>query len=1445
MDDVSVEGQAGTPHTISLLRMTEQTGGSENPFVGLRPFESRDEPVFFGRREQTAELLKRLEANRFVAVVGGSGSGKSSLVKAGLIPVVKRGFLVEDRLAWCQITMRPGQRPLETFAEALETLAGAPGQSRGYCGMAMPDRSTAPQEASSPSLLESLQKRRYQGVFELLSRQTFPVEVRQDETLPDRIGDETAPPAPATPANLLLVVDQFEEVFRYTLSDADQSLGQQARTFVDLLLKLAAQDTLRVFVVTTMRADFIGACEAFPGLTSMMNKGMYLVPRLTRPQLKDAIERPIQKKGASISPRLLDRLLNECTNQPQGSRGEVIDQLPLLQHALMRTWNEWKREGTTGDIDVSHYERAGTMQGALADHLDKEVWPELSETERGLAERLFRALTDTDTANRQIRRPTRLSELEALTGQNRTAILLTLGHFSDHDRSFVTWETRGDDPMVDICHESLIRKWGRLGAWATAEAAESVVYGQLVEAAALHENKGRGEKGLWTDPVEQPQFASALQLWRTGQVPRTWAMRLRPPREADMLGWDAAASYREAVSFLEKSRNAYEAKQKALKDEQTRRWYRLIAAAGVVVGAVAIGASLWIGREQTYSRAIAAGVVPALVKESANHLNADPIKAVLFAAEAVRRADEGRDPAIAGLAFHSLEQALRGGVGEFAGAIPSGPEHQRSRLMGLVQSAPDGWYALDSEGDVFVSSGDGLSPVPALQHSSAVTKLISNATRMGRAFADGSVLLQDLSPPFKKAELRGKSPSPVSALEFSPDGRYVAVGAEDGGLIVWDASQGKATLHDSGPNRRPVSLVRFSRDLIVAADQVGLLRQWSLVDGVVTKRADPPVQSITAIGASPLDSWLVLGRYAQVEPSKGSPNTASRISPLEIWSIAQDRWTRQQSSQTVASPADSQDGVQTPDDDENVPTDLVITPNRRWVLTVLSSQRVLAYPLTRSVTQEGPSLRPPVELLPAAGDVRYRQLNVSPNGRWLAIQSDQDIHLIDLESLARNARLGGDAAYRIGRKPHGLLFTADNRWLVVVLFDGSVRRWRLDEAGTITRPPVDDVSRVLLDRQGRMFLSGTQRGQVLLAGLGEGAATPMSLGAGNLPIVTLALSSDGQRVLAGNAIGTARVLEIGGDLQDARSLDAAAAQFSTNGTTLWTSDQAGQVTRWPIAPRGPAGSPVRGSGELFTEADTRYSPPTLTVGGDRWILVFKPNSQSFASARFLDASTLSQFHAADDFFNVLAVSPDGRWVLTTKGEEARLLDLKDAPRNQPVSRPFPSETAPAAAAFSPDGQLLAMYRPGPGLSTISTETFDQGSRGGQRLSPRTIDGSGTPDQVQILAVSAGGRWLMRGDVTGQIVVFDLQTPGAAPLKLPLIPSDGFVVDAAFANDTLITVTNKGVARRWTLAGTNLDDLKARARQAVGRNFTCVEWREAFWTMPYERTFPGLPGHKCE
>ncbi|MGH9768464.1 MAG: hypothetical protein ACREAB_13615, partial [Blastocatellia bacterium] len=332
-------------------------------------------------------------------------------------------------------------------------------------------------------------------------------------------------------ANLLLLVDQFEELFHFGIETGDPKKRDEAADFVAIMLELAEQRAFPIYVVMTMRSDYLGECDNFYGLPEALNRSQYLVPRLTRQQRQQAIEGPIRLFGEKIAPRLVDRVLNDV--------GDQSDQLPVMQHALMRTWDNW-RHGGGGSIDCPHYEKAGTIKRALSDDADSALVG-MSDEERKITERLFQALTNVDTRNRRVRRQTHLSELQEITGAGREQLLKVINRFRGEGRCFLNIEDDKltDDPLVDISHESLIRQWKQLDIWLNDESDWSDIYVRLADDAERYK---KSQVDLWRDP----QLQIALNWFADRRPNKAWGERYHP-------GFDAA------IAFMEKSRAEREA----------------------------------------------------------------------------------------------------------------------------------------------------------------------------------------------------------------------------------------------------------------------------------------------------------------------------------------------------------------------------------------------------------------------------------------------------------------------------------------------------------------------------------------------------------------------------------------------------------------------------------------------------------------------------------------------------------------------------------------------------------------------------------------------------------------------------------------------------------------------------------------------------------------------
>ena len=472
-----------------------------NPFPGLRPFTLDDSHLFFGREGQVDEILLKLYHHRSVTIIGYSGSGKSSLMFCGLIPVLYGGFMTDSGPHWKVITVRPGNAPIENLSQAAVKFLLQEG------------RISEADIQIHKAIISSVLRNGPNGLVELAKY------LQSDNS-----------------DNIFFLIDQFEELFRYKDS-GNEDFTNESTAYVNLLLNAVNQRDVPAYISLNMRSDFIGECASFPGLTQMINTSNYLVPQMTRDQKRMAIEGPVAVGGGRISQRLVKRLLSDI--------GDNQDQLPILQHAMMRTWDYWVANREEGEpMDIRHYNAVGRIAQALSLHAN-EAYDELTNKEKEIAEVLFKTITEKNSESLEMRRPGRISEIAGLAQVSEAQVIDVVEKFRKPGRSFLMpgmHVTLKPDSVVELSHESLMRIWTRLSAWVDEEFESALMYKRVSDAAAMYQI---GKTSLW----RPPDLQLALN-WQKKQKPtRLWAQR-----------YDIA--FERAIVFLDTSRITYEAELK-------------------------------------------------------------------------------------------------------------------------------------------------------------------------------------------------------------------------------------------------------------------------------------------------------------------------------------------------------------------------------------------------------------------------------------------------------------------------------------------------------------------------------------------------------------------------------------------------------------------------------------------------------------------------------------------------------------------------------------------------------------------------------------------------------------------------------------------------------------------------------------------------------------------
>lgn len=322
---------------------------------------------------------------------------------------------------------------------------------------------------------------------------------------------------------VVIVIDQFEEIFRFSPVTSRGIPGDDATDFIDMIVNAMQKPDHGLYIILTLRSEYVSDCGRFHSLTNLMNSSSYLLPQIPVDQMVTVIEEPVKLSGASIDRSLVKLILSDLEERP--------GQLPVLQHLMMRIWNHWSRLGDLSHpIGLADYEAVGMLKGAISQHAG-QAYESLDERHRYVCSRLFRTITTRSDDGRELSKPERISTIAALTGCAEHEIIDVAEVFRSPEYSFLTPSKEvplNGESILDLAHESIIRLWGTLRQWMDDEEASVKLYRQLASAAARYQ-EGTGR--LWT----APDLLMALR-WRDENNPTlAWAEKIDPAFERALI----------------------------------------------------------------------------------------------------------------------------------------------------------------------------------------------------------------------------------------------------------------------------------------------------------------------------------------------------------------------------------------------------------------------------------------------------------------------------------------------------------------------------------------------------------------------------------------------------------------------------------------------------------------------------------------------------------------------------------------------------------------------------------------------------------------------------------------------------------------------------------------------------------------------------------------------
>jgi WD40 repeat protein len=752
------------------------------PYKGLQFFDEADASLFFGREELASTLLDRLQERlsapspvRFLAIVGASGSGKSSVLRAGLLPALRRSMPFSR---WQIHSFTPTDRPLEALASKL-------------------NRETT-SVISTATLIDDL-VRDPRALHLTVSRITN--------------REKKVSPRSRTPEGLLLMIDQFEELFTLCRSETERG------AFVDNLMTAVTVQGGNTFIILALRADFYSHCAPYAKLRDALADQQEYIGVMNTDELRRAMEEPAKRGDWELEPGLVDLLLQDIG--AESGHPPEPGALPLMSHALLETFH--RRRGRK--ITISGYLASGGIRGAIADTADDVFQNELDETQQTTARNIFLRLTQfgEDENTTDTRRRVKFQEL-IHHPEDKAHVRKVLTKLADA-RLITT-----DNEMVEVAHEALIREWPTLREWLEEDREGLRLHRHLTLAAESWERHGR-------DPGELYRSArlTAATAWAGAH-----ANALSGLEEGFLSASQEQAREEEAAQEIQRQRELEAAK--ALAETQQRAATQLRKRALYLTGAfilalVMFGVALFQGNRARQIAVTAQeerriATARELAAASLNNLNVDPERSILLALQSIsttRSVDGSVLP-------ESLEALHRSIVSSPVRMTLKG--HDTSVLSAVY--SPDGTRlaTIGSDGTVIVWDTSNGQEVLRMPGSTEPSDFVS---RKRVAYSPDGKLLIASDRNFVKVydpasgnlikTLSGHQ-ADVTAVAIGSDGKQIASGGLDGSAIVWDLSTGDSLLQLAG-HADAIENLTFSPDgnwLITASDDA-TMKIWDVTTG--------------------------------------------------------------------------------------------------------------------------------------------------------------------------------------------------------------------------------------------------------------------------------------------------------------------------------------------------------------------------------------------------------------------------------------------------------------------------------------------------------------------------------------------------------------------------------------------------------------------------------------
>jgi WD40 repeat protein/class 3 adenylate cyclase len=862
-----------------------------NPYKGLRAFEEADAVDFFGREELVEQLVKRLGTTRFLAVVGPSGSGKSSVVRAGLLPALRRGAVPRSD-TWRIVDMFPGTHPLDGLEAALL-------------------RSVDDPPASLIEQLSSDEHGLHRAILRLL---------------------------PADGSELLLVIDQFEEVFTLVEDEAARA------HFLGSLETAATDPHSRLRVVITLRADFYDRPLLYRGFADLFKSRVEALVPLSPEELERAISGPAERVDVSLEPGLVAAMLADVAEEPGA--------LPLMEYALTELFD--RREGRV--LTLAAYREIGGVSGALGRRAE-ELFADLDDQGNEAARQLFLRLVTLGEGTEDTRRRVPRSEVASLDVDQR-AMATVLDTFGASRQLSFDRDAGSGAPTIELAHEAMITAWPRLHRW--IDAAREDLRTERRMAAAAHD---------WVEADREPSFLLSGSRLEQAEAWAAGSGLAITPEEREYL--EASRAERDRTTAEETARAARE------RDLERRSVRRLRVIVAVLAAAALVAAGLTVlatGARRDAVEQERNATARELAAASVANLEIDPERSILLALEAVdvtrsadgtvlREAEEALHRALTASRIVLTESGIGGAVdwsakGVFVTEGPEGTGTIDIRDAATADSVRT-WQGHDidvndvrfsDDGSLLATGGDdGALRIWNPDDAELISEIVGEHGAVAPSFdADGSLVAASWP---EEGAVRvaepdtGRTVREIEGLEgfpfdtaLSPDGDRVAVGMEAvNEAWVFDVASGDVVFKLTD-HLYPVGSVSWSPDglWIATGSFDSSVRIWNADGGKLEERLQGHPGIVNSVDWAPDSRRLV---------SAGSEGTA------RVWEIEEHTGPRGNELEShevfTLTAQESQSGsfaAFSPDGARVITSDLGITSIKIWDLSVRGDEELANMP---------------------------------------------------------------------------------------------------------------------------------------------------------------------------------------------------------------------------------------------------------------------------------------------------------------------------------------------------------------------------------------------------------------------------------------------------------------------------------------------------------------------